>query len=251
MNHQTSSENQKLPDVNISFWVMVVTATTLGETAGDLLSMTMKLGYLLSTVVLLSLFVVALALQLRARHPHKALFWTVIVLSSTAGTTLSDYVNRSLGLGYTQGTLLLLGLLAAVFVGWRLSARSLAVDAVRSVKTESLYWAAILLSSTLGTALGDFLADVAGLGFGGGTLTLALLLALVALAARFTAISPVLLFWLGIIITHPIGATMGDYLTKVEGFNMGPLPATLLLLLVFGVTSIVIHRRNKAFLGNH
>ena len=246
MSHSSTSESHKLPAVNISFWVMVVTATTLGETAGDLLSMTLKLGYLLSTVILISLFIVALTLQLRTQHPHKALFWTVIVLASTAGTTLSDYVNRSLGLGYTQGTLLLLVLLAGVFVLWKMSARSLAVETVRSVKTESLYWAAILLSSTLGTALGDFLADVAGLGFGGGTLTLASLLTLVALAARFTALSPVLLFWLGIIITHPIGATMGDYLTKEEGFNLGPVPATLGLLLVFGATSIVIHRRNRS-----
>lgn len=238
-------EAPKLPPVNVSFWILIITATTLGETAGDLLSQTLNVGYALSSLILIALFVVVLLFELLVARPHRALYWAVIILTSTAGTTMADYVTRSLALGYGYGTLLLVVMLAAIFVGWRATARSLALVNVRSIKAESLYWAAILVSSTLGTALGDALADESGLnlGFGGGTAVLAGLLCAIVLATFFTKASRVLLFWLAIVVTHPIGATMGDYLTKPSGFALGPVPATLGLLALFSVTAVVIGRR--------
>jgi uncharacterized membrane-anchored protein len=231
----------KLPPVNIYFWIMIITATTLGETAGDLFSMTMGLGYAVSSCLLIGLFAIALACQLLVKIEHPALYWTVIVLTSTAGTTISDYIDRSLGLGYAKGTLILLTLLIALFTLWRFTARSLAIGDIKTVKTEFLYWAAILISSTLGTALGDFLADDSGLGFGGGTLVLATLLVALATIASFTKVSRVLLFWLAIVVTHPIGATMGDLLTKTKGgLNLGPIVASAILIGIFAGVIIVL-----------
>lgn len=240
-------EKNKLPPVDGYFWLLLITATTLGETAGDLLSMTMKLGYALSSVILVSLFVIALIIQLATTKEHRGLFWTVIILTSTAGTTLCDYVTRSMGLGYTKGVLLLLVCLVAVFAAWKATTRSLAISSVRTVKSEALYWAAILISSTLGTALGDFLADDTGLnlGFGGGTLVLAILLMMITAAALFTRISRVLLFWLAIVVTHPIGATMGDYLTKPSALNFGPLQSTVGLAILFTIVAIAIGKRGS------
>lgn len=236
---------KQLPAPNLAFWVMLITATTLGETAGDLLSMTMHLGYATSSIMLVALFIVALVLQLYTKIEHDALYWTVIVLTSTAGTTMSDYLDRTLELGYTKGTLLLLALLTGIFVMWRLTARSLAITNIRTVGTELLFWSAILFSSTLGTALGDFLADDSGLGFGGGTLVLALLLVVIGLATLCTQLSRVLLFWCGIVVTHPIGATMGDYLAKPDGCNLGAINASLILLALFGAVALITQRTTR------
>jgi uncharacterized membrane-anchored protein len=241
-----SQSDSKLPPLNIFFWIMIITATTLGETAGDLLSMTMKVGYAWSSVILVTLFAISLIIELASKNKHRGLFWTVIILTSTAGTTISDYITRTLELGYTQGTLLLLAILTIIFIIWRLNTRSLSIETVKTVKIETLYWAAILFSSTLGTSLGDFLADDTGLslGFGGGTIVLAILLIVIGLLTLFTKTSRVLLFWLAIIVTHPIGACMGDYLTKPSALGFGPMSATIGLVVLFTFVASTIGNRD-------
>lgn len=244
----THIDSNKLPPVNMSFWIMVITATTLGETAGDLLSMTMKVGYAMSSIILVSLFIISLAFQLISKSKHRALFWTVIILTSTAGTTLSDYINRTLDLGYTKGSLLLLALLVATFVTWSMTAKSLALKQIKTVQSEALYWAAILFSSTLGTSLGDYLADDTGLnlGFGGGAAWLAVMLIIIVVLNNYTRISKVVLFWLAIVVTHPIGACMGDYLTKPKSLGFSPLPSTVGLMLLFILVATVISRKTTS-----
>lgn len=197
----------KLPEITLAFWIMKICATTLGETAGDLLSMTLKIGYAASSVLLVGLFLVTLGAQLRSRAYHPLLYWTVILSTSTAGTTLSDFMDRTLGLGYATGSAILAGLLGAVLLYWKLSRKSLSIARVRGGQGELLYWGAILVSNTLGTALGDFLADSSGLGFAGGALLIAGIIALIAAAYYFTGLSRVALFWMAFVLTRPLGAT--------------------------------------------
>ena len=233
----------KLPRVTWLFWIMKIAATTLGETAGDLVSMTLKVGYAVSSMVLIGLLVVCLVAQLRSKRYHPSLYWTVILLTSTAGTTMSDYMDRTLGLGYAKGALILATILAAIFVCWRLSAHSFSIQHITTFKGEMLYWTAILFSNTLGTALGDFLADNSGLGFGGGALLIGSLLAATALA-MYTRISKTLLFWIAFVLTRPFGATMGDVLTKSTekgGLNFGTIGSSavlggILMALIFYTT---------------
>ena len=223
---------KKLPEVTLLFWVMKIAATTLGETAGDLLSMTLKVGYAVSSLLLIGVFLATLITQLASKRYHPALYWTVILSTSTAGTTMSDYMDRTLGLGYAKGSLLLVSILAAIFLYWRLSAHSFSVQNIRTFKVELLYWIAILFSNTLGTALGDFLADSSGLGFAGGALLIAGLLALTVAAVYFTKISKTLLFWVAFVLTRPFGATMGDVLTKsreMGGLNFGTIGSSAIL----------------------
>ena len=222
----------KLPEVTLLFWIMKIAATTLGETAGDLLSMTLKVGYAVSSLILVGLLFVSLVTQLKSTRYHPALYWTVILLTSTAGTTMSDYIDRTLGLGYTKGTLILVTILAAIFAYWRYSAHSFSIQNIRTFKGELLYWTAILFSNTLGTALGDFLADSSGLGFAGGAVLIGGLLALTALALLSSRISKTLLFWMAFVLTRPFGATMGDVLTKSRdrgGLAFGTIGSSLVL----------------------
>ncbi|NKA08631.1 membrane protein [Ralstonia solanacearum] len=229
----------KLPEITLAFWIMKICATTLGETAGDLLSMTLKIGYAASSVLLVGLFLVTLGAQLRSRAYHPLLYWTVILSTSTAGTTLSDFMDRTLGLGYATGSAILAGLLGAVLLYWKLSRKSLSIARVRGGQGELLYWGAILVSNTLGTALGDFLADSSGLGFAGGALLIAGIIALIAAAYYFTGLSRVALFWMAFVLTRPLGATAGDLLTKpvsAGGLNLGTAGASLVLLAVLLAT---------------
>lgn len=222
----------KVAQVTLAFWVMKICATTLGETAGDQLSMTMHLGYGASTLVLLAAFAVSLAWQMSAKRFHPALYWSVILTTSTAGTTLSDFMDRTLQLGYARGATLLAAALVAVLVIWRACTGSLSVDGIRSRRTEAFYWAAILVSNTLGTALGDFLADDSGLGFLGGALVIGGGIALTALAWRVTRLNRVALFWCAFVLTRPFGATFGDLLTKpvaAGGLDLGTAAASLVL----------------------
>jgi len=228
----------KLPRVTLLFWIMKIAATTLGETAGDLFSMTLKVGYAVSSLVLIGLFVVSLVTQLRSKRYHPALYWTVILLTSTAGTTMSDYMDRTLGLGYAKGALILATMLAAIFWYWRSSAHSFSIQQIRTLKGEVLYWTAILFSNTLGTALGDFLAHNSGLGFTGGALLIGGLLALTAFATYVTRISQTLLFWIAFVLTRPFGATMGDVLTKSReqgGLNFGTIGSSIILGAILGI----------------
>ena len=222
----------KLPHITFAFWVMKICATTLGETAGDLVSMTLKVGYAVSTVILLSVFLVTVVAQLASKKYHSFLYWAVILSTSTAGTTMSDFMDRTLKLGYATGSAILLGILLAIFAYWRSTGQSLSVEKIHSRKLETLYWVAILFSNTLGTALGDFLADDSGLGFAGGAILIGSLIAVVAAAAYFTRISRVFLFWLAFVLTRPFGATLGDVLTKKReegGLDFGTMGSSAVL----------------------
>ena len=225
---------------------MKICATTLGETGGDLLSMTLNVGYAISSLILISFFVVSLVAQLAARSYHPALYWLVILATSTAGTTISDFIDRTLHWGYPVGASVLAGLLVAVLLVWRLTTGSLKVDHIRSRKVESFYWTAILVSNTLGTALGDFLSDSSGLGFGGGALLISSLLALITLAHFFTPAPKTLLFWLAFVLTRPFGATVGDLLTKTHakgGFGFGTIGSSAVLMAVLVVFVAFAMRR--------
>jgi uncharacterized membrane-anchored protein len=232
----TPAHANKVPQVTLTFWIIKIAATTLGETAGDALSMTLKLGYATSSAVFLALFVVAVVVQIRARRFHPLLYWTVIVATTTAGTTMADLADRSLGIGYVGGSILLFALVLLVLFAWWRTEGSISVDAIQRPRVEAFYWATILASNTLGTALGDSAAS----GDRGGGVFLAAL-AVVALLHRFTHISRSLLFWAAFILTRPLGATLGDFLTKptdTGGLNLGRFAssgvlATLMLLGIF------------------
>ncbi|HEY9790125.1 MAG TPA: hypothetical protein V6D22_06995 [Candidatus Obscuribacterales bacterium] len=246
----------KLPQITLAFWIMKISATTLGETAGDLLSMTLKVGYEISCLILLSIFVVVLFFQLRSKSYHPFLYWGVILATATAGTTISDFMDRTLQLGYVHGTLILFSLLLVVLGVWRLSTGSLSVTEVKSRKGEAFYWAAILVSNTLGTALGDFLSDSSGLGFAGGALLIGSLIALIAAANYFTKIPKVALFWAAFVLTRPFGATMGDLLTKGPdkgGLGFGTIGSSLVLfaILVFTIWWTHRHHTDTAYVAEN
>lgn len=232
--HDTDIIN-KLPAITLFFWIMKICATTLGETAGDLLSMTMNVGYAISSLILISIFIVSLLGQLTTKKHHPLLFWSVILSTSTAGTTMSDYMDRTLGLGYATGSLILIGILISIFAVWYRVEGTVSIKTVKTTRVELFYWAAILFSNTLGTALGDFLADNSGLGFGGGALLISGLIAIIVLAHYFSKISPVFLFWAAFVLTRPLGATVGDLLTKTHekgGFGFGTIGASAVLLTI-------------------
>ena len=226
---------KKIPEVTLLFWIMKICATTLGETAGDLLAQTLKIGYGVSSAILIGLFLAVLLGQLSAKRYIPALYWAVILATSTAGTTMSDYMDRTLGLGYATGAAILVAILLAVLGLWWASEKSLSVSDINTRRGELFYWTAILFSNTLGTALGDFLADSSGLGFGGGALLIGSLLAVVVLAYYFTSLSRVLLFWVAFVLTRPFGATFGDLLTKPvakNGLGFGTQGSSLILLVM-------------------
>lgn len=204
----------KVPDVTAVFWLIKVAATTLGETGGDTVTMTLDWGYLAGTALFLALLVVLVAAQIRARAFHPALYWGTIVASTTFGTTMADFADRSLGIGYTGGATLLLLALAGVLATWHRSQGTISVNTVTTPKVEGFYWAAITLSQTLGTALGDWAADTGALGYRGGALAFGAALAVVAVLYFRTRVSRVALFWAAFILTRPLGATVGDALDK-------------------------------------
>jgi uncharacterized membrane-anchored protein len=237
----------KVPEITFAFWVMKICATTLGETAGDLLSMTLNVGYATSSVILVGIFLVTLTCQLTAKSFHPLLYWGVILSTSTAGTTMSDYMDRTLGLGYAAGSAILIAALLSVLALWRFSAGSLSVNTVNTTKVELFYWTAILFSNTLGTALGDYLADSSGLGFAGGALLIASIIALIVLAYFFTQISRTLLFWSAFVLTRPLGATMGDLLTKTHeqgGLGFGTIGSSLVLAAV--LVAVIVATRDRS-----
>jgi uncharacterized membrane-anchored protein len=210
------SENgmSKIPEVTLIFWVIKIAATTLGETAGDAVSMTLNWGYALSSALFIGIFVIAAAAQIASKSFHSFLYWFVIVATTTAGTTMADLADRSLGIGYPGGSLILFVLLMATLGIWYWRAGSIAVDTVVSRKIEMFYWTTILFSQTLGTALGDWVADTNGLGYERGAIVFAAGLVVVAAAYFYTNVSRTLLFWTAFILTRPLGATVGDLLDK-------------------------------------
>jgi len=204
----------KVPAVTLGFWIIKILATTLGETGGDTVTMTMNLGYLTGTAIFLSALVVLAAFQIAAKKFHPFLYWATIVASTTAGTTMADFADRSLGIGYAGGSALLLGCVLVVLGLWYRSQGTVSVNTVSTPKVEAFYWATITFSQTLGTALGDWMADDTGLGYLGAAAVFGAALALVAGAYFRGKISHVALFWAAFILTRPLGATVGDFLDK-------------------------------------
>src|ERR1700733_1954827 len=240
----------KVPEVAMAFWIIKIAATTLGETGGDAVSMTMNLGYALSTIIFLACFLVAVSAQIRAKPFHRFLYWTVIVATTTVGTTLADFTDRSLGVGYAGGSLILFAGLMVVLGLWRWSAGEISFRDISSAKVEMFYWTTILFSNTLGTALGDWLADTQGVGYERGALVFAGALTLVAAAYFFTKTSRTLLFWAAFILTRPLGATLGDILTKPHasgGLNLSRITSSLAIA-VFMVICILLTQRDA---GQH
>jgi len=207
----------KVPAVTLGFWIIKILATTLGETGGDTVTMTMNLGYLAGTAIFLTALAVMVWLQIRAREFHPALYWLTIVASTTAGTTMADFADRSLGVGYAGGTTILVLCVLATLFAWHRVEGTVSVDTVSTPRVEVFYWMTITFSQTLGTALGDWTADDTGLGYDGGALLFAAALALLAAAYFWTKVSRVLLFWAAFILTRPLGATVGDFLDKPSG----------------------------------
>jgi uncharacterized membrane-anchored protein len=236
------TSTSKVPAVTLGFWVIKIAATTLGETAGDAVTMSMNLGYAMGSVIFVGIFIVAVVAQVSAGKFHPLLYWAVIVATTTAGTTLADFADRSLGIGYAGGASILFVLLIATLATWYWSAGSVSVDTVASPRIESYYWAAILFSQTLGTALGDWMADDTGLGYEKGALVFGAGLAAVAAAYFWTNTSRTLLFWSAFILTRPLGATVGDLLDKPVadgGMAFGRFTASAVLL-VFMLVCIVL-----------
>ncbi len=238
MERSTKCVLSKVPEVTLIFWLIKIAATTLGETGGDAVSMSMHLGYLVGTAIFATLFIAAVLVQICVKKFHPAIYWTTIVATTTVGTTLADYADRSLGIGYAGGTALLLGLLLASLVAWYRSTGSIAVDTVGTPRTEAFYWVTILFSQTLGTALGDWVADTADLGYLGGAAIFAALLVLVALLHFKTQLSRPVLFWSAFILTRPLGAVLGDFLDKPlshGGLAISRYTASLVLLALMAV----------------
>ena len=248
MNPTTEHTLSKVPELTLIFWIIKIAATTLGETGGDAVSMSMNLGYLVGTVIFAVVFLMAVAAQIKAKGFHPFLYWTTIIATTTVGTTLADFADRSLGIGYAGGSSLLLVLLMSSLFIWYRTLGSVSVATVSSPKAEMFYWVTIMFSQTLGTALGDWTADTAGLGYAGGAMVFGALLLLVVAAYYRTKISHTVLFWAAFILTRPLGAVVGDFLDKplnAGGLALSRYSASLVLL-VFIVACILIFRHQAA-----
>jgi uncharacterized membrane-anchored protein len=241
-----SQGQNKVPEVTLLFWIIKIAATTLGETGGDAVSMSLHLGYLVGTGIFAVTFLVAVAAQIKSKHFHPFLYWATIIATTTVGTTLADLMTRSLGIGYAGGSALLFVLLMTSLAVWYKSLGSVSVDTVRSPKEESFYWVTIMFSQTLGTALGDWTADTATLGFGGAAIVFGVLLAMVVAAYFWTRISRTVLFWAAFILTRPLGAVLGDLLDKPVsegGLALSRFAASgALLAFIIGCLLIFRHR---------
>jgi len=237
--------HNKVPQITLSFWVIKILATTLGETGGDAVSMTLNLGYAVSTLIFLAFFVVTLSAQVSARSYHPLYYWAVVVATTTVGTTTSDYFDRTLGLGYIKSSIILFSLVLAILLAWHFTQGRIAFNQVTNRKDEIFYWVTILVSNTLGTALGDFTADDLGLGFERGALVFAGLIVLVALLHYFKAAADSVLFWAAYVLTRPLGATLGDTLTKPVaqgGLALGRITSSLVIACLVVVLVAITHR---------
>ncbi|GAA4484923.1 membrane protein [Actinoallomurus oryzae] len=258
---------KKLPEVTLAFWVMKIAATTLGETAGDLFSQSLELGYFLTTIALFLIFIATLVIQLASKRYNPFFYWAVILSTSMAGTTMSDFMNREasaeylpkgekslgwgpqgLGLGYPAGATILISILVVIFVIWKFTGLTFEIRDIDTFRGESLFWAAILVSNTLGTSMGDFLSDSSGLGYGGGALLITALLAALLALKYAPAVPNALLFWLAFVLTRPFGATAGDLLTKPAakgGLNLGTAGSSAVLLAVLFALMSWAHLRER------
>lgn len=238
----------KVPEVTLLFWIIKIAATTLGETAGDAVSMSMDLGYLLGTAIFATLFLAAVGAQIRAKTFQPFLYWATIIATTTVGTTLADFADRSLGIGYAGGSFLLFSLLMASLWIWYRAMGTVSVDTVNSPRAEMFYWITIMFSQTLGTALGDWTADTAGLGYEGGAIVFGTLLLLIVAAYYKTTLSRTLLFWAAFILTRPLGAVVGDFLDKPlssGGLALSRYTASAALF-AFMLTCLLLFRQRAA-----
>ena len=248
MNHSTQRALSKVPEVTLVFWLIKIAATTLGETAGDAVSMSMNLGYLVGTLIFAAIFIVAVIAQIKAKAFHPFLYWATIIATTTVGTTLADFADRSLGIGYAGGsTLLFILLMASLFV-WHRSMGTINVADIQTPKAEMFYWTTIMFSKTLGTALGDWTADTAGMGYSVSAMLFGGLLVLLVMAYYWTKVSRTLLFWAAFILTRPLGAVLGDFLDKPlakGGLELSRYSISALLLVVI-VMGIVLFKQKAA-----
>lgn len=236
----------KVPAVTLGFWIIKILATTLGETGGDTVTMTMNWGYLAGSALFVAILAALIGLQIAARKFHPALYWATIVASTTAGTTMADFADRSLGIGYAGGATVLLASVLGVLGLWYAVEKSVSVNTVNTPRVEAFYWVTITLSQTLGTALGDWMADDAGVGFLGGAAVFGVALAVVAALYFWTKVSRVLLFWAAFILTRPLGATVGDFLDKPldhGGLNLSrPIASLIIAVAMIGLIALLPQR---------
>ena len=236
----------KVPEVTLVFWIIKIAATTLGETGGDTVTMTLNWGYLIGTVIFFSVLVALVVVQIVAKKFHPVIYWATIIASTTAGTTMADFADRSLGIGYSGGSSILFLCLMAVLGLWYWSLGSISVDTVSTPKAEAFYWAAITVSQTLGTALGDWIADTGGLGYEGGALVFTAGLAVLAGLYYWTSVARVSLFWTAFILTRPLGATVGDFLDKPVsqgGLHLSrPLASAVIAVFIVGCILLLPQR---------
>jgi uncharacterized membrane-anchored protein len=239
----------KVPEVTLLFWIIKILATTLGETGGDAISMSMNLGYLVGTGIFAIIFLIAVIVQVSAKKFHPLVYWTTIIATTTIGTTMADFADRSLHIGYAGGTTILFTLLMASLFIWHRTLGSIAVDTVSSPKTELFYWVTIMFSQTLGTALGDWTADTAGLGYRGGAILFIAMLAVIALVNYRTKISRTALFWAAFILTRPLGAVVGDFLDKPiskGGLELSRYTASAIIFVIIMLLILIFpHRAAK------
>jgi uncharacterized membrane-anchored protein len=252
MNIKQQEVLNKVPEVTLIFWIIKILATTLGETGGDAVSMSMNLGYLVGTEIFAAIFIVAVIAQITVKRFHPVIYWTTIIATTTVGTTLADFADRSLGIGYTGGASILFTLLMASLLIWYRTMGSVAVDTVSSPKSEMFYWITIMFSQTLGTALGDWTADTAGLGYGGAAIVFGAMLTVIAIAYFLTNISHTVLFWAAFILTRPLGAVVGDFLDKPiskGGLELSRYSASAVLFLL--IVSCIFIFANKPTKQSH
>ncbi len=238
----------KVPQVTIMFWVIKIFATTLGETGGDAVTMTLKLGYAVGSLIFLGFFAFALAAQVAWKQYHPFVYWAVVVATTTVGTTMSDYLDRTLGLGYIKSSIILFCCVLTILFVWHRVTGAVQFENITRRKDEIFYWVTILVSNTLGTALGDFVATDTGLGFGRGALIFSGLIALMAAAYFFTKIPGSVLFWAVYVLTRPLGATLGDTLTKSYaegGLELSRITSSLVIAAVMVVSIFLTYRTIK------
>jgi uncharacterized membrane-anchored protein len=249
MSRASVSATSKVAAVTLVFWIMKILATTLGETGGDAVSMSLGLGYLVGTAIFAVIFAIAVTAQIKADRYRPGLYWFAIIATTTVGTTLADFADRSLGIGYAGGSALLLALLLASLFLWHRTLGSVAIDTVSSAHAEAFYWTTIMFSQTLGTALGDWTADSAGLGYVGAMLIFGSLLAMLAALCFWTRLSRVALFWAAFVLTRPLGAVVGDFLDKpIEqgGLALSRFAASAMLLVLIGICLFAFPQRAAA-----
>lgn len=246
MTHSTEKVLAKVPEITLGFWLIKIAATTLGETGGDAVTMSMNLGYLIGTGIFAAVFLVAVYAQIKAKAFHPALYWITIIATTTVGTTMADFADRSLGIGYAGGSSLLLALLLGSLLVWHRTLGSVSVNTVSSPQVEAFYWVTIMFSQTLGTALGDWTADTAGLGYTGAAIVFGALLAVTAAAYYWTRVSRTALFWAAFILTRPLGAVVGDFLDKpldAGGLALSRYAASAALLVFMVVAALMFKQR--------